>query len=188
MSARPGRTAAKYFRIGIFSRRQVSTMDRMAATFGPACWLPTWIQFFRPRATGRIEFSARLLLSSNGSSIIYLLRLALLPKIEKVHYQKPLQPRQDLLERIGLLEPDHHALAAWISGSGRRVRLSFKPSYTCEEKQPEQQCPGLNRVEAGQRRSSFPLSPLPILVDWKRGRGMESRMVVVKYADRKSVV
>jgi hypothetical protein len=22
-------------------------MDRMAATFGPACWLPTWIQFFR---------------------------------------------------------------------------------------------------------------------------------------------
>src|ERR1017187_7069637 len=55
MSARPGRTAAKYFRIGIFSRRQVSTMDRMAATFGPACWLPTWIQFFRPRATGRIE-------------------------------------------------------------------------------------------------------------------------------------
>src|SRR5260370_41304608 len=28
-------------------RRQVSTMDRIAATFGPACWLPTWIQFFR---------------------------------------------------------------------------------------------------------------------------------------------
>jgi hypothetical protein len=21
-------------------------MDRMAATFGPACWLPMWIQFF----------------------------------------------------------------------------------------------------------------------------------------------
>ena len=66
MSARPGRTEAKYFRIGIFSRRQLSTMDRIAATFGPACWLPTWIQFFRPKATGRIEFSAKLLLSSNS--------------------------------------------------------------------------------------------------------------------------
>ena len=39
---------------------------RMAATFGPACGLPMWIQFFRPRATGRIEFSARLLLSSSS--------------------------------------------------------------------------------------------------------------------------
>ena len=47
MSARPGRTLARYSRIGIFSRRQLSTMDRMAATFGPACWLPMWIQFFR---------------------------------------------------------------------------------------------------------------------------------------------
>ena len=47
-------------------RRQLSTMDRMAATFGPACGLPTWIQFFRPRATGRIEFSARLLLNSTS--------------------------------------------------------------------------------------------------------------------------
>ena len=37
----------------------------MAATFGPACALPTWIQFLRPTAIGRMEFSARLLLSSN---------------------------------------------------------------------------------------------------------------------------
>jgi hypothetical protein len=36
----------------------------MAATFGPACELPMWIQFLRPSATGRIEFSARLVLSS----------------------------------------------------------------------------------------------------------------------------
>ena len=36
----------------------------MAATLGPASSLPTWIQFFRPTTTGRIEFSARLLLSS----------------------------------------------------------------------------------------------------------------------------
>src|SRR6266496_2133432 len=33
---------------------------------GPACGLPMCIQFFRPRATGRIEFSARLLLSSSS--------------------------------------------------------------------------------------------------------------------------
>ncbi len=40
-SAMPGSTPAKYSRIGIFSRRQVSTMDMIAATFGPACLLPT---------------------------------------------------------------------------------------------------------------------------------------------------
>ena len=34
--------------------------------FWPGLLAPTWIQFFRPRATGRIEFSARLLLSSNS--------------------------------------------------------------------------------------------------------------------------
>jgi hypothetical protein len=38
----------------------------MAATFGPACGLPTCSQFFRPTATGRMEFSARLLLSSSS--------------------------------------------------------------------------------------------------------------------------
>jgi hypothetical protein len=43
----PGKTPARYPRIGIFSRRQVSTMEAMAATFGPASLLPTWIQFFR---------------------------------------------------------------------------------------------------------------------------------------------
>ena len=40
--------------------------ERIAATFGAACGLPMWIQFFRPRATGRIEFSARLLLNSSS--------------------------------------------------------------------------------------------------------------------------
>ena len=32
ISARPGRTAAKYSRTGMFLRRQVSTTERMAAT------------------------------------------------------------------------------------------------------------------------------------------------------------
>jgi hypothetical protein len=49
-----------------FQLRQLSTTDRIAATSGPACGLPMCIQFFRPRATGRIEFSARLLLSSSS--------------------------------------------------------------------------------------------------------------------------
>src|SRR5260370_10901530 len=66
VSARPGRTAAKYSRTGMFIRRQVSTTERMAATLGPACSLPMWIQFLRPSATGRMEFSARLLLSSSS--------------------------------------------------------------------------------------------------------------------------
>jgi len=43
----------------------VSTTDKIAATLGPARGLPTWMQFFRPTATGRIEFSAMLLLSSS---------------------------------------------------------------------------------------------------------------------------
>src|ERR1039458_8982148 len=38
----------------------------MAATLGPACGLPMCIQFLRPRATGRIEFSAKLLLNSSS--------------------------------------------------------------------------------------------------------------------------
>ena len=29
------------------NRRQLSTTERIAATFGPACGLPMWIQFFR---------------------------------------------------------------------------------------------------------------------------------------------
>jgi hypothetical protein len=49
-----------------FRRRQVSTIEIMAATLGPASLLPRWIQFFLPRATGRIAFSARLLESSNS--------------------------------------------------------------------------------------------------------------------------
>jgi hypothetical protein len=40
--------------------------ERIAATFGAACGLSMWIQFFRPRATGRIEFSARLLFNSSS--------------------------------------------------------------------------------------------------------------------------
>jgi hypothetical protein len=66
VSARPGRTAAKYSRTGMFIRRQVSTTERMVAILGPACWLPMWIRFLRPSATGRMEFSARLLLSSGS--------------------------------------------------------------------------------------------------------------------------
>jgi hypothetical protein len=34
--ASPGRTAARYSRTGILSRRQVSTMERITATRGPA--------------------------------------------------------------------------------------------------------------------------------------------------------
>ena len=40
--------------------------ERMAATLGPACRLPMWIQFLRPSATVRMEFSARLLLNSSS--------------------------------------------------------------------------------------------------------------------------
>jgi hypothetical protein len=39
---------------------------RIAATFGPARGLAMWIRFFRPSATRRIEFSARLLLNSSS--------------------------------------------------------------------------------------------------------------------------
>ena len=40
----------------------------MAATFGPACRLPMWIQFFLPSATRRVECAARLLLKTRGVS------------------------------------------------------------------------------------------------------------------------
>src|SRR5215469_5429521 len=64
--ANPGSTAARYSRTGSLIRRQVSMIERIAAIFGPACGSPTWIQFLRPTAIGRMEFSAKLVLSSNS--------------------------------------------------------------------------------------------------------------------------
>jgi hypothetical protein len=46
-------------------RRQVSKIETIAATFSPACGLPTLIQF-RPTAIGRIEFSAKFVLNFNS--------------------------------------------------------------------------------------------------------------------------
>src|ERR1700689_2761852 len=62
----PGRTAARYSRIGSPILRQLSTIEKIAATLGPASLLPRWIQLRRPMAIGRLELSARLLLSSNS--------------------------------------------------------------------------------------------------------------------------
>ena len=42
----------------------------IAATRGPASLLPTWIQFRRPSATGRIAFSAKLLLNSRTGEML----------------------------------------------------------------------------------------------------------------------
>ena len=46
-SLRPGRTAARYSRAAMPRRRQVSSTERIAATFGRASRLPKWIQFLR---------------------------------------------------------------------------------------------------------------------------------------------
>ena len=46
-----GQNAHRYSRTGIFNRWQLSTTERIAAIFGPACELPIWIQFFRPSAS-----------------------------------------------------------------------------------------------------------------------------------------
>jgi hypothetical protein len=71
--ASPFCTPFKYSRTGTFSLRQVSTTDRIAATFGPACGLPMCNQFFRPRATGRMEFSAKLVAkSASGGSPLHM--------------------------------------------------------------------------------------------------------------------
>ena len=50
--ARPGSTATRYSFTGTPSRRQDSITDKIAATFGPDCALPTCSQFLRPKATG----------------------------------------------------------------------------------------------------------------------------------------
>ena len=44
---KPGKMEQRYSRIGIFSRRQVSTTETIAATRGPACSLPMCIQLRR---------------------------------------------------------------------------------------------------------------------------------------------
>lgn len=63
-SAKSGRIAARYSWMGIPRWRQLSVADKMAASRDSAVGLPTWIQFFLPIGTPRMEFSARLLLSS----------------------------------------------------------------------------------------------------------------------------
>ena len=45
--SKPGSTALRYSRTAICCLRHVSTIEMMAATRGPACSLPTWIQFLR---------------------------------------------------------------------------------------------------------------------------------------------
>src|ERR1700751_3813003 len=45
-------TADRYSRTDNLIRRQVSKIERIAATLGPAGGLPTWIQFLRPTAIG----------------------------------------------------------------------------------------------------------------------------------------
>ena len=73
----------------MFRRRQVSTIGMMVATLGPASWLPRWIQFLRPRATGRIAFSARLLESSNsGYSRKRLSRLQSVSVSQETHWEQ----------------------------------------------------------------------------------------------------
>ena len=64
--AESGKHSCQVFENRDIGLRQLSTMERIAATFGSAWALPTWIQFFLPTAMGRMEFSARLLLSSSS--------------------------------------------------------------------------------------------------------------------------
>jgi hypothetical protein len=45
-SAKPERTSARWSRTEIFSRRQLFTTERIAATFSPARGLPMCNQFF----------------------------------------------------------------------------------------------------------------------------------------------
>jgi hypothetical protein len=50
MLTKPSSTADRHSRTGRLIRRQVSTIEKIAATFGPACGLPRWIQFLGPTA------------------------------------------------------------------------------------------------------------------------------------------
>ena len=56
---KPEENSGQIFAHRSFNLRQLSTIERIAATLGPACGLPMCIQFLRPRATGRMEFSAK---------------------------------------------------------------------------------------------------------------------------------
>src|ERR1035438_9335553 len=64
-SAMPGKTSARYLRMGTSRRRQLSITLKMAAIFGPASLLPKCSQFFLPMAIGLIEFSAQFVESSS---------------------------------------------------------------------------------------------------------------------------
>src|SRR5208283_4361395 len=63
-----GRTSLRYWRKLMSRRRQVSTIEAMAATFGPACSLPICSQFLRPSTSGRSAPSHQLLSASSRPS------------------------------------------------------------------------------------------------------------------------
>jgi hypothetical protein len=57
--AAPRRISAKYRCMGKLSRRQLSTIKKMVAIFGPAFLLTRCNKFYLPMAASLIEFSAR---------------------------------------------------------------------------------------------------------------------------------
>ncbi|AXC15814.1 hypothetical protein ACPOL_6602 [Acidisarcina polymorpha] len=59
-----GQHVGQILRMGTSSLRQLSTIEKMAAIFGPASWLPRCSQLRRPIAIGLIEFSAKFVDSS----------------------------------------------------------------------------------------------------------------------------
>src|SRR6266446_4455389 len=64
----PGESGKSNRAPGLAARGSFPRLKKIAATFGPANGLPMCIQFFRPSATGRMEFSARIVLSSNSGT------------------------------------------------------------------------------------------------------------------------
>ena len=52
--SRPGSTSSRYCRMGTPSRRQLSTIEKMAATFGPAFSLPIWLHIGSKEAGPKI--------------------------------------------------------------------------------------------------------------------------------------
>ena len=64
---KPRENRGKVFAHGEF-QPAAAFHDREYRRNGPASGLPMCNQFFRPRATGRIEFSARIVLSSNSGT------------------------------------------------------------------------------------------------------------------------
>jgi hypothetical protein len=108
LSASPSRISFRKSRTGILSLRQLSTTERIAATRGPACWLPIWMQEERIATV-----------TADGGGRVLLRLQAFKERIVKTHSSKiEGQPNRSSL--ISCPRPSIMGLPEWLPNAAAK--------------------------------------------------------------------